>query len=372
MSGYFYYHSIGQYPGKEADLSAAMTDFARFWSAEDNTQWGALLTGRAEYLRLWSQLIDAPEGSVTATENVTVGVASLFGALPATRLKDRTVLIGADCFPSLHFLLAGLAPRLGFTLKTVPLRPGETWVRDEDLLEAWGPDVAVGMLTWISSTSSHRCDLERLSAHGRSVGSLVGIDFTQGAGLLPFSVKDTAADFAVSTSLKWLCGPPGAGCLYVKPDLIAQCLPDLRGWFSQPDPFNWDIERFSYAPDARRFDHGTPSALSALAAVPALRWHAAQDREAMVAHNRTLSDALIAAFDRLGLPLASPREANRRGGSVMIDLPEKHDPKAVVEALRQHGLIGDNRGQTLRFSPGVITKREGVDKLEEALRQFLE
>ena len=41
-----------------------------------------------------------------------------------------------DCFPSVHFLLTGLAPKLGFTLETVPMRPGATWVEDEDYLAA--------------------------------------------------------------------------------------------------------------------------------------------------------------------------------------------------------------------------------------------
>ncbi|MFP4275159.1 MAG: aminotransferase class V-fold PLP-dependent enzyme [Paracoccaceae bacterium] len=368
---YLYYHSIGQYPGKEKDLAEAMAGFAQLWAACDNDQWARMLEGRAEYLALWAGLIDADPAQVTAVENVTAGLHAVLTALPERQLRGRTLLVAADCFPSLHFLLTGLAPRLGFTLRTVPLRPGETWVSDEQVLEMWDESVGVALLTQVTSTSSHACDLERLMAHGRAMGSLMGVDITQAAGLLPFSARETEADFAMSTSLKWVCGTPGAGMLYVAPHITGTAAPELRGWFSQPDPFNWDINAFSYAADARRFDHGTPAMMGALASLPALRWHARQDRAALLAHTRMLCRALIEVMDRHGLPLASPREEARRGGSVMARLPDRFDPGATVAALREAEVICDNRSAVLRFSPGVVTTEAGVARLDAALEEIL-
>ncbi len=184
---YFLYHSIGLYPGKAADMGAAFSAFAELWSAPDDSQWPRALAAREEYLALWRDLIGAPDGSLTSAENVTTGLFSVVGGI-ADRLRGRTVLVGADCFPSLHFLLAGLADRLGFTLRTVPLRPGEAWVREEDLIDAWGRDVALALLTFVTSTASYRCDLDALVAHGHDMGSLVAVDLTQGVGILPFSV----------------------------------------------------------------------------------------------------------------------------------------------------------------------------------------
>ena len=269
-AAYFLYHSIGAYPGKTRDLAAAMADFAGIWGARDDGQWGRILPLRQRFIDRWRALIDAPEGTLTTAENVTAALHALVTALPEARLRGRRVLVAADCFPSLHFLLTGLAPRLGFTLDTVPLRQGQTWVQDEDFLDRWGPDVGLALLTWVSSTSSHRIDLAPLVAHGRRMGSIVGVDITQGAGLLPFSVARPAVDFAVSTSLKWMCGTPGAGILQVAAPLISDCTPELRGWFSQPDPFSWALDQFDYAPDARRFDHGTPG--SWLRSPPCRRW----------------------------------------------------------------------------------------------------
>lgn len=370
-SAYFLYHSIGQYPGKAEDLSRAMAEFAAVWGAPDDGQWGYALGKRAAFLDRWRAILNAPENSVTTCESVTQGFHALLTALPERHLKGKRVLVAADAFPSNHFLLQGLAPRLGFSLDTVPLRQGAAWVEPEDFCDRWGPDVGVALLTWVSSTSSHRLDLAPLVAHGRAMGSLVGVDVTQAAGLLPYDCQSPAVDFTLSTSLKWMCGTPGAGVLHVAPGLIADCEPEVRGWFSQENPFNWDIARFGFAPDIRRFDSGTPGIVAALASLPALDWHAAQDKAALLAHNRRLTATILDSADALGLDLVTPRPEPRRGGSVMLRLPETNPAPSVVAALRDQGITTDARGQTLRLSPGARTTAEGTDRMLAALAAAL-
>jgi selenocysteine lyase/cysteine desulfurase len=149
--------------------------------------------------------------------------------------------------------------------------------------------------------------------------------------------------------------------------LIPECQPEVRGWFSQPDPFSWALDRFTLAPDARRFDAGTPGTMAAIASLPALDWHAAADTAAIAAHNRDLTARIVAGLDDLGLPLASPRDADSRGGSVMAALPDRMPAAAVVTTLAAEGVHVDARGQTLRMSPGIITTAEGVSRLLDAL-----
>lgn len=369
-SGYFLYHSIGQYPGKAEEMATAYADFAAHWGAWDDAQWGHALGIKARFIEQWSRLIGAEVGTVTTCESVTAGLYAILGALPPARIGKR-VLIAADCFPSLHFLLQGLSQRMGFSLETVPLRPGESWVRDEDMIAAWGPDVGVAVLTWVTSTASHRGDLARLVAHGRAQGSLIGVDITQAAGLLPFDVSAPEIDFAISTSLKWVCGAPGAGMLYVAPPLVHECAPEFRGWFSQANPFSWDLDAFEFAPDIRRFDSGTPGVVACAGTLPALDWVHAQDRAAMQLHNRTLVQQVMDGADTLGLDVVSPRESSARGGSVMLRLPEAVAPGAMLETLRAKGLFADTRSQILRISPGVMASSAGVNRLLETLGRVL-
>jgi Selenocysteine lyase len=369
-SRYFLYHSIGMFPGKEALIAEGLRKYAHLWSTPDDSQWPQALALRHQFIDHWRRLINAQPGTLTTAENVTTALYSLIGSLPARYLDGRRVLVGGDCFPSLHFLLAGLAEQHGFTLDTVALRAGESWVRDEDFRARWTADVGIALITQVTSTASYRCDLPALVAHGRKIGSIVGVDVTQGIGLLPYDVQTPEVDFTVSTSLKWLSGTAGAGILQVRAELLHECQPLLRGWFSQPDPFSWDLNAFSYAPDARRFDHGTPSVVACAGTLPALEWHAQQDPGALLSHNRRLTGAIIAGADDLGLELVSPRDEAQRGGSVMFKVPGSADPRTVVDRLRAADIYADCRGTTLRLSPGIVTTMPGVERMLAELRRL--
>lgn len=371
MSGYFLYHSIGTFPGKAEAMAAALAEFSAIWSAENDGQWPAALAARQRFIDAWTRLIEAPKGTLTTAENVTAALYSLIGGLPAKRLAGKRLLVAGDCFPSLHFLLAGLAERFGFTLDTVPLRAGESWVRDEDFIARWQDDVGLALITFVTSTASHRCDVERLAAHGRAVGSIVGVDVTQGIGVAPFSVAATPVDFVVSTSLKWLCGSSGAGIVQVAPELLATCRPELRGWFSQPNPFSWDLDAFAYADDARRFDHGTPAILASIASLPGLEWVEKTGIDAIRAQNAVLVERIIGAALDNGWTLRSPLDAGGRGGSVMLGLPQGVEAAKIIASLRNERLYCDARGTTLRLSPGIVTTEAAVDALIARLQDHI-
>ena len=369
--GYFLYHSIGLYPGKEADIAAAMAEFSAIWSAPDDKQWGFVLRKRQDYCEAWGRLIGAPKGSVTHVDNVTDALHKLVRAMPEGWLRGKSVLVGEDCFPSLHFLLAGLAPKIGFTLVTVPRSAGKAWVETGDFIAHWGRDVALALLTWVTSTSSARMDYPALVAHGRAMGSLMVADITQAAGLIPFDVREPRVDFVISTSLKWLCGTPGAGILYADKAIIPELQPEGRGWFSQNNPFSWDLDKFQYAPDIRRFDTGTPGSMAAIASLPAIRWFTAQDQGAIAARNRAMVDRIIQHADALDLPLLSPREAERRGGACMLRMPSKAEAAAVVGALGVEGFSVDFRGDILRLSPGIVTDDAAIDSVFDITRDTM-
>lgn len=369
--GYFLFHSIGMYPGKEEDLAAAMAEFADVWAAPNDKQWGYVLRKRQDFIDYWRRILNVPKGSATTCESVTDGMHKLMRSLPQGQLAGKRVLVSADCFPSIHFLLTGLAPLMGFTLHTVPMSAGKSWVEAEDFIAHWGRDVGLALLTWVTSTASARVDLAPLVAHGREMGSMIGVDITQAAGLLPFDAQNPKVDFVLSTSLKWMCGTPGAGILHIDKDLVQELAPESRGWFSQNNPFSWDLDKFEFAPDIRRFDSGTPGSVAAVASLPALAWHATQDHNVIAAWNRKLCDRIIARADALDLPLHSPRNVEGRGGSVMLRFPDKPEAAAVVGALGVEGYSVDFRGQLVRLSPGNVTNEEAIDTVFDITHSVL-
>ncbi len=118
MSGYFLYHSIGTFPGKAEKVKAALSRYSDIWSAENDSQWPAMLAERGHFIRSWENLIGAPAGSMTTAENVTLALYSLIGALPEELLRGRRIPAAADCFPSLHFCWPGC--RRGSDLRSKP------------------------------------------------------------------------------------------------------------------------------------------------------------------------------------------------------------------------------------------------------------
>ncbi|MGH8782855.1 aminotransferase class V-fold PLP-dependent enzyme [Paraburkholderia sp.] len=361
------YHSVGLFPDQEAVVRGALAGFAESWCAPNHRRWDEGLAARQRVLDGWAHLIHANPRNVFAAENVTEAFGKFIGAV-SPRLKGRKVLIAADCFPSLHFLLTGLARTCGFTLETVPLAQSAAWVTDDAFIDAWRDDVALAVITWVTSTASKRADLGRLVAHRRKHDSLIAVDVTQGAGILDLDVTAPAVDFVATTTLKWLCGAPGTGLGYVCPGLLdSDLVPQMTGWFSQPDPFNWDITRFSLADEARRFDTGTPSFLPFVASEPGLAWRLSGAAAGLRDHNLRLSHALIDVFDRKGYALHSPRDDASRGGSVMATLPAHVDPKSLETKLVEAGVVTDTRGRVMRFSPGALTHDSIAGRLASLL-----
>ena len=74
------------------------------------------------------------------------------------------------------------------------------------------------------------------------VGAYVVLDCYQSAGVVPFDVTALDVDFAVGGSVKWLCGGPGAGWLYVRPDLAERLEPTFVGWQGHARPFAFEPE----------------------------------------------------------------------------------------------------------------------------------
>ena len=366
--GWLLFHSVGRFPGQAEAMRAELDGFVGSWTALDGGRWGHVDAARREGIDLWAASVGADSAHVFTTENVTTGFFAFLASLGEERLRGRRVLIAADCFPSLHFMLSGAAERLGFELVTVPIEPGAVWVEDDDVVAAWDERVALAVLTWVSSTSSHRTDLDRLVSHGRAMGSLVAADATQGVGVLPFDVGAPAIDFAATTVLKWCCGVPGAGFAYMAPHLVAEARPLLTGWFSQPDPFNWDLDRFALADGARRFDNGTPSYLPFIASLPGLRWSAACDRAAMLAHNQASIDAMRDVAEAYGLAAVSPGADVPRGPTLVVGTGGAEEGTDLVARLARHDLHADSRGARVRLSPGPAFAPETLERLGEALQ----
>src|SRR5213079_3736618 len=129
---------------------------------------------------------------------------------------------------------------------------------DAAIVEAIDERTLLAPISHVLFRSGEIQDVEAIVRRAHEVGAHVVLDCYQSAGVVPLDVTALDVDFATGGSVKWLCGGPGAGWLYVRPDLAERLEPTLVGWQAHARPFAFEPE-LEYAAGARRFLTGTPN-----------------------------------------------------------------------------------------------------------------
>ena len=183
------------------------------------------------------------------------------------------------------------------------------------------------------------------------------LDCYQSAGIVPLDVTALGVDFAVGGSVKWLCGGPGNGWLYVRPDLVEMLRPTVTGWQAHARPFAFE-EELDPAPGIARFLTGTPNPATHMAATAGYdlveEIGVGRIRESSLHQTQLLLDLA----DDAGFGIASPRDPSRRGGAVIVDVPEA---AAVYAELEERAILCDFRpGAGIRIGPHFFTTDDEI------------
>ncbi len=215
----------------------------------------------------------------------------------------------------------------------------------------------------VSSNSGALTDIAAVAEAAKAAGARCIADCAQSVGVVPVTPAVWGVDAVLGTSVKWLCGGPGAAWLWVAPHDRTTLLPVERGWWSHENPFEMDISDFRYAPDARRWWGGTPDVAPFVLSTAGIGEIAAIGVEAVRAHNRALQAMLRGALEP-----ATPQwrwPTGEIGGTLCIDTGA--DQPRVAGALDAHHLRADFRGTTLRLSFHAYSNAADVDKTVAAL-----
>ncbi len=355
--GYALYHSIGHRPKGKIEMAKSLASFVHLWNAPSTDVWPKTLALISDFRHNMARLLGK---NVTADEialvgSVTAGLLHLIDGLGAKKLQGRSVLIADDAFPSLHFLLQGMAEKYHFTIERVAIRQGQYYVTDEDYIAALNKNTILALVTWVSSTSSAMANLQAI-ADTASDDCLLVCDVTQGIGIRDLELP-TRYDALITSSLKWLSGSAGAGVLWVKASKIDMFNPGFRGWFSQENPMNWDLDNFCLSPTSSRFENGTPNPLPYVASLPGLKWIIAGGLDKQKKHNLAMTEALLNDLQAANMNIVTPMDNNKRGGSVMVHVGSDKNAKNLTHTLQEKSIAIDNRGAIIRFSPGILTAK---------------
>ncbi|HSM61676.1 MAG TPA: aminotransferase class V-fold PLP-dependent enzyme [Longimicrobiales bacterium] len=209
-------------------------------------------------------------------------------------------------------------------------------------------------------------DVHALGEIARAAGAYSIIDGYQSVGQIPVDVRALGVDFYTAGPLKWLLGGPGLAYLHVREELVGRLEPRITSWFATEDQFDFDPRGFSYRPDARRFELGTPALPTVHTALGGQEIVDEVGIDAVRARNAALTERLVDACRAAGMTLRLPEPAHRTA-IVMVAHP---DPPGAVRHLAEHGVIVDHRPGFVRVSPHFYNTEQEIDRFVEVLAAF--
>ena len=339
---YLINHSLGAMP---AAAEERIAEYARTWRTRGIRAWGEgwwtmpLTVGDQV-----GRIIGAPPGTTVMHQNVAIAEAIVLSCFRPIDPRRNRVVYEDGNFPSVRYLYQAQPD-----LEVVAVPAGES------LLDAIDERTLLVPISHVLFKTAEIQDAAAIAARARDVGAHVVLDAYQSAGIVPVDVTALGVSFAVGGSVKWLCGGPGNGWLYVRPDLIDELEPTLVGWQAHARPFGFEPE-LEYAEGVARFLTGTPNVPALYAATAG--YDAIEEigvgriRENSVRQTALLIDLL----DEAGFEVGSPRDPARRGGTVTVLVPEF---EAVHKELGERGILCDFRPNVgLRLGPHFFNTDE--------------
>jgi kynureninase len=356
---YLINHSLAAMPAAAEDR---LLEYARMWRERGIRAWGEgwweMPVTIGDQL---ARIMGAAPGTIVMHQNVTVAeevVISCFrkALLREPGVRNRVVYEEAN-FPSVRYLYQAQPD-----LEVVAVED------DRAIVEAIDERTLLVPISHVLFKNAEIQDVEPIVRRAHEAGAYVVLDCYQSAGVVPFDVTALDVDFAVGGSVKWLCGGPGAGWLYVRPDLAERLEPTFVGWQAHARPFAFEPE-LEYAAGSRRFLTGTPNVPALYAATAGYDVIEEVGVDRIRERSLALTQLLIDRLDAAGFEVASPREPDRRGGTVLVRTP---DDAAVHRELGERGIICDFRpGAGVRLGPHFYNSEAELEAAVETLTEIV-
>ena len=303
------------------------------------------------------RIVGAPAGTTVMHQNVAVAEAVVLSCFRPFDPGRNRVVYERGNFPSVRYLYQA-QPDL------------EVVVCEDDraIVDAIDERTLLVPISHVLFKTGEIQDVEPIVRRAHEVGAHVILDCYQSAGIVPLDVTALGVDFAVGGSVKWLCGGPGNGWLYVRSDLAERLEPTFIGWQAHDAPFAFE-EEMRYASGAARFLTGTPNVPAHFAATAGYDLIEEIGIDRIRGNSLRQTQLLIDLADEAGFEVRSPRSPERRGGTVTVHVP---DFPAVHRELAERQVLCDFRPDAgIRLGPHYFTSdhelRFAIDQVGEIL-----
>lgn len=342
-------------------VRAAMEDYLDL-RMQEGADWGLWLE-RFEALRAsLAGLLGVEAAELALTASASAGLNSLASALSFDGPRRRVVVSDFE-FPTSAQIWHAQARR-GAEVVHVPASADGTSVPLAHFERLIDERTALVAVTHVCYRNGARLDIPAIVELAHARGARVLLDAYQSVGAGPLDLRALGVDFAVGGMMKYLLGTSGSGFLFVRGELVPALEPLATGWLAQADVAAMDITRHVPAPDARRFEAGTPGVANAQAAAAGIAILRHVGLAAVGARVEGLVTRCLEALADSGIAVATPLDPDRRGATVAI---RARDQAALVERLAAHGIVTSCRDGNVRASFHFYNDERDIARLITAL-----
>ena len=325
---YLISNSLGAMPRGVYD---SLNSYADTWAQQGVSAWGS---GWFELPQTVGDkiapLMGAAENTVLVHQNASIANSILFGALDfSDPRRDKVVITELD-FPSdVYALRSWLPPHM--RIQMIRSRDG-VHIDIDEMLDAIDESTRLVSTSHVLFRSAFIMPAQAITEKAHSVGAQVLFNGYHSVGVIPVDVSAWDVDYYIGGVLKWLCGGPGGVFMYVRPDLLPALNPKVTGWFASAAPFSFDVEKLELREDSYRLMNGTPGIASLHAIQPGVDIIAQVGVPAIREKSMRQTALIIELADELGYEVVSPRDADRRAGTVTVNPPHAYEVSCELPA----------------------------------------
>lgn len=272
---------------------------------------------------------------------------------------------------SLENPAAGVPLMIVSERRKVKLRYADLGNGEKDTVEAvrrqMTPRTRMVLLSDVTFATGARADLKGVSELAHQYGILVLADGIQAVGTNPVDVQELGVDGYALARHKFLCGPDGAGALYVKRSVFDRILPTYSGVFS--DAEHGMSGKLIYMTTAQRYEVSTRPIPPIMGGTAALRW-LANDVGWEFVYARTKENYATLYGYLKATPNVRVLSGPGQAGLITFTI-EGVKPTDIVNELREHYIFSRTiivtNPQGVRLSIGVWNRDSDLVRIAEVV-----
>jgi selenocysteine lyase/cysteine desulfurase len=338
---------------------AAAERYLESWRTH-GMDWDAWMQEVAHAKAAFAYLINASADDIAVFSSVSEATSAVASAIDFTSHR-RDVLTTEAEFPTIgHVWLA--QQQRGAQVRWIGVKDGS--VDPAEYERRVNDDTAIVSACHGYYLNGALQDIGAIAKVAHENGALLFVDAYQTAGAVPIDVKASSVDFLASGALKYLMGIPGIAFLYVRPDRIDRLHPTVTGWFGRENPFAFQVNKLDWAPNARRFDTGTPPIMNAYIARAGIELINGIGVTKIRAWHEQLSNRLLDGAALRDLCVSAPLRRSSKTANTAFEVRDSH---TVEEAMRRNGVLPSARGPVIRLAPHFYSTIDDIDTALDVL-----